>query len=176
MFNIQKNSKKAIDTLEGLTKSLIKRYESKNDVDSVSTNIAKLDMELKNKDNKLDENSNIDTIQNGIINDKKEESKDYLISPQKLYSIINQKSTTFFILDTRSSAVRFNLLSIFFSQILSLIQDYQNSQINLANSLNVPEGFLVPGTTAATVRKNLKVESRSQWDRRMNMVILSLIS
>ena len=175
MFNIQKNSKKAIDTLEGLTKSLIKRYESKNDVDSVSTNIAKLDMELKNKENKLDENSNFDTIQNGIINDKKEEPKDYLISHQKLYSIINQKSTTFFILDTRSSAVRFNLLSIFFSQILSLIQDYQNSQINLANSLNVPEGFLVPGTTAATVRKNLKVESRSQWDRRKNMVILSLM-
>merc|ERR1719317_1613156 len=85
---------------------------------------------------------------------KKEEPKDYLISPQKLYSIINQKSTTFFILDTRSSA------------------DYQNSQINLANSLNVPEGFLVPGTTAATVRKNLKVESRSQWDRRMNMDML----
>jgi len=154
MFNIQKNSKKAIETLEGLTKSLIKRYESKNGVDSVTNNIAKLDLELKNKDNKLDENSNIDTIQNGIDDGKKEEPKDYLISPQKLYSIINQKSTTFFILDTRPPA------------------DYQNSQVKLANSLNVPEGFLVPGTTAATVRRNLKVESRSQWDRRMNMDML----
>lgn len=157
MYNIQKNSNKAITTLEALTKSLDKRYEKKNEVKTknITENIANLDLDLKNKDKStLDVNSNIDKpAQNGI---EKEGPKDYIVTHQKLYSIINQKCTSFFILDTRSAA------------------DYTNSYINLPNSLNVPEIFLRPGTTATTVRKNLKVEFRDQWDRRTTVDMLIL--
>ena len=151
MYNIQKNSKKAIVTLEALATSLEKRYDEKNE-----EKIAKLDLDLKSsesKDSKLDINSNIDTpMKNGIA---KDEPKAYLISHQKLYSLINQKSTTFFILDTRPAA------------------DYHNSSMTIPNSLSVPEMSLRPGTTASSIGKNLKVEFRSQWDRRTTVVCWS---
>ena len=106
MYNIQKNSKKAITTLEALTKSLDKRYEKKNEVKTknITENIANLDLDLKNKDKStLDVNSNIDKpAQNGT---EKQGSKDHIVTHQKLYNIINQKCTSFFILDTRSAAV-----------------------------------------------------------------------
>jgi len=153
MYNIQKNSKKAIDVLEALSTNLEKRYEERN----VAERISKLDLELKNsesKSSKLDENSNenIDTpVENGI---GKVDLKDYLITHKKLYSLINQKSTTFLVLDTRPS------------------DDYQNSRMQIPYSLNVPETILRPGTTANSVGKNLKVEDRSQWERRTSMDML----
>eukprot|EP00090_Calanus_glacialis_P038312 TRINITY_DN6690_c0_g1_i1.p1 TRINITY_DN6690_c0_g1~~TRINITY_DN6690_c0_g1_i1.p1 ORF type:complete len:1106 (+),score=377.60 TRINITY_DN6690_c0_g1_i1:83-3400(+) len=157
MYNIQKNSKKAIVTLEALATSLEKRYDEKNEEKNVAEKIAKLDLDLKSsesKDSKLDINSNIDTpIKNGIA---KDEPKAYLISHQKLYSLINQKSTTFFILDTRPAA------------------DYHNSSMTIPNSLSVPEMSLRPGTTASSIGKNLKVEFRSQWDRRTTVDMLIL--
>eukprot|EP00092_Neocalanus_flemingeri_P008316 GFUD01008966.1.p1 GENE.GFUD01008966.1~~GFUD01008966.1.p1 ORF type:complete len:1103 (+),score=340.51 GFUD01008966.1:377-3685(+) len=153
MYNIQKNSKKAIETLEVLATSLESRYEEKN----VAERLAKLDLDLLNtesKSSKLDENSNEneDTpIQNEIA---KLELKDYLISPRKLQSLINEKSTTFFVLDTRTA------------------EDYHNSFINLPNTLNVPETYLKPGTTATSVGRNVKIEFRNQWERRTSVDML----
>ena len=171
MYNIQKNSKKAIDVLEALSTNLEKRYEERN----VAERIAKLDLELKNsesKSSKLDENSNenIDTpVENGI---GKVDPKDYLITHKKLYSLINQKSTTFLVLDTRPSDVKLNFSK---NSVLSqYFQDYQNSRMQIPYSLNVPETILRPGTTANSVGKNLKVEDRSQWERRTSMVCLGL--
>jgi len=153
MYNIQKNSKKAIETLEALSKSLDHRYEEKK----VAENIAKLDGELidsEAKAIKLDINSNKKAgspIVNGL---DKVDPKEYLITYKKLYSLINEKSTSFLVLDTRPAA------------------DYQNSSIKIPQSLNVPEIFLRPGTTAASIGKNLKLEHRDQWARRTSMDML----
>jgi len=134
MYNIEKYSKKAIVTLDALTTSLETRYDEKNTADR----LAKLDL------------GNI-AINYGI---DKDEPKDYLISHQKLYSLMNRKSTTFLILDTRPTA------------------DYNNSHIDVPNSLNVPEMLLRPGVTAASVGNTLKPEFRSQWDRRSTVDML----
>ena len=74
--------------------------------------------------------------------------EDYLVTPERLHSIIQQKSASFFILDTRSA------------------EDYTVSHINLPQSLNVPEKILKPGIAAATIGKLLKIQERCQWERR----------
>lgn len=71
-----------------------------------------------------------------------------LISAKKLMSLIQEKSTSFFIFDTRPSA------------------DYSDSRVSIPNSVNIPEEILAPGVTAASVGRNLSVQERPQWDRR----------
>ena len=82
----------------------------------------------------------------GLANGHVEEEN--LISAKKLMSLIQEKSTSFFILDTRPSS------------------DYSASRLNLPNSVNIPEEILTPGVTAASVGRNLPVHERPQWDRR----------
>ena len=73
---------------------------------------------------------------------------DYILTLERLHNIIQQKSASFFILDTRSA------------------EDYTVSHINLPQSLNVPEKILKPGIAAATIGKLLKIQERCQWERR----------
>lgn len=82
----------------------------------------------------------------GLVNGHVEEEN--LISAKKLMSLIQEKSTSFFILDTRPSS------------------DYSDSRVNIPNSVNIPEEILAPGVTAASVGRNLPVHERPQWDRR----------
>ena len=85
----------------------------------------------------------------GLLNGHVEEEN--LISAKKLMSLIQEKSTSFFILDTRPS------------------RDYSDSRMNIPNSVNIPEEILTPGVTAASVGRNLPVQERPQWDRRTGM-------
>ena len=82
----------------------------------------------------------------GLVNGDAEEEN--LISAKKLMSLIQEKSTSFFILDTRPST------------------DYSDSRVNIPNSVNIPEEILAPGVTAASVGRNLPAHERPQWDRR----------
>ena len=167
MYNIKKNCKKAIDALEGLTENLDKRYNEKLKMDTVREISEEINMKKVNKGSKIkvDFNSNenltstpISSVTNGIrgIREAAEQPKliprDYIVTHKRLHSIIQQKSTSFFILDTRSA------------------EDYSMSHIDLPQSLNVSEQFLRPGTTAATIGKSLKIQERCQWERRTQQV------
>ena len=161
MYNIKKNCKKAIDALEGLTDNLDKRYNEKLKIETVREISEEVTMKKVNKSSKLkvDFNSNenltstpISAVTNGPRT--REEPKDYIVTHKRLFSIIQQKSTSFFILDTRSA------------------EDYTLSHINIPQSLNVSEQFLRPGTTAATIGKSLKIQERCQWDRRTQQDML----
>ena len=162
MYNFVKNYKKSILTLESLNESLEKRYSERLKEEKKGA-LRAIDEELKSakqaKSGKLDINYNSDHFsstpishpqKNGLPKEV-EEPKDYIITHKKLHSIIEQKSTSFFILDTRSQ------------------EDYENSHMTLAQSINIPEHVLKPGTTAATIGKSLKIQDRCQWDRRTNM-------
>ena len=155
MYNIKKNCKKAIDALEGLTENLDKRYNEKLKIETVREISEEITMKKVNKSSKIkvDFNSNenltstpISAVTTNGIRGREVESKtiprDYIVTHKRLHSIIQQKSTSFFILDTRSA------------------EEYTASHIDLPQSLNVSEQFLRPGTTAATIGKSLKIQAR----------------
>ena len=157
MYNIKKNCKKAIDALEGLTDNLDKRYNEKLKMETMREISEEVNMKKVNKSSKIkvDFNSNENLTSTPIshangLRSREEPKvlKDYIITHKRLHSIIQQKSTSFFILDTRSA------------------EDYSVSHIDLPQSLNVSEQFLRPGTTAATIGKSLKIQERCQWERR----------
>ena len=151
MYNIKKNCKKAIDALECLTDNLDKRYnewlkmETVREISEEGTTMRK---SSKSSKIKVDFNSNenitstpISAVANGIKPmEEPKAPQDYIVTHKRLHSIIQQKSTSFFILDTRS------------------VEDYTLSHIHLPQSLNVSEQFLKPGTTAATIGKSLKIQ------------------
>jgi len=163
MYNIKKNCKKAIDALEGLTENLDKRYNEKLKMETMREISEEVTMKKVNKSSKIkvDFNSNENLTSTPIsgangLRSREEPKvlKDYIVTHKKLHSIIQQKSTSFFILDTRSA------------------EDYSMSHIDLPQSLNVSEQFLRPGTTAATIGKSLKIQERCQWERRTQQDML----
>ena len=164
MYNFPKNMKKSVDVLEFLTENLEKRYAEKLKEEKKDA-LKAIGEELKSakqaKSGKLDINfnSNNDHLtstpihrQNGLP--RVEELKDYIITHKRLHSIIEQKSTTFFILDTRSQ------------------EEYEDSHMTLPQSFNIPEHVLKPGTTAATIGKSLKIQDRCEWERRTGVDML----
>ena len=116
MYNIQKNSKKAIDDLEVLATSLERRYEDKEN--AASSEGKKVD-KVAGKEGRinagklLDVNSNEDSPA-PLVNGVKEHQAEDIITYQRLFSLINEKSTTFFVLDTRSAEVVFFFYRISF--------------------------------------------------------------
>ena len=165
MYNIQKNFRKSIQFLESLTESLDKRYSEKLKEEKKGA-LRAIEEELKKakqaKGGKLDINFNNDNFtstpipkENGLPKDA-EEPKNYIITHKKLHSIIEQKSTTFFILDTRSQG------------------DYEDSHMTLPQSMSVAEHVLKPGTTAATIGKSLRIQDRCEWEKRTSkdMIII----
>jgi len=153
MFNIPKNFKKAVESLEGLTESLEKRYNEKLKLETLKEISDEVESNKIAKKNKLkfDINSNENLTSTPIIvknGSKAPEVRDYIITHKQLFSLISERSSSFFILDTRSS------------------DDYQNSCISLPQSLNIPEHILKPGTTASTIGKSLQLQERCQWETR----------
>jgi len=152
MYNLGKNTKTAINALETLSENLQERYAQKN--------------EGKNKINGLVENSFLDENCNnkkkgvGLAVDEtveepvKSPEKNDIITVQKLNSLIKEKSTTFFILDTRPA------------------QDYKNSYLVHPSSMNVCESVLTPGITASSISKGLRIEFRDMWERRDQVDLL----
>ena len=99
MHNIKKNSKTAISALEKLSESLQERY-----ADDIEEKI-QINGEV---DNSLDENCN--NKRKNLEKEKVEDSvkpveKKDVITVHKLHSLIKERSTTFFILDTRFEKV-----------------------------------------------------------------------
>jgi len=153
MFNIPKNYKKAVEALEVLTESLEKRYNERLKLETlkeISDEVENNKIAKRNKV-KFDINSNENltstpiVVKNGL---KAPDDKDYIITHKQLFSLISEKSSSFFIFDTRST------------------DEYQNSCISLPQSLNIPEHILKPGTTASTIGKNLQLQDRCQWEMR----------
>jgi len=141
MYNLKKGFLTAIKTLEELTASLEAEYERSE---------VKPEVKVKAKRN-LEDKENIKVDDNVV--EKKKES----ITHMELHSLIQQKSTTFFILDTRPS------------------QDYNKSRIKVPNSLNIPEEILSSGVTASAVGKKINIQDRDQWERRTKVDKLILL-
>ena len=75
-------------------------------------------------------------------------------------ALIQEKSTSFFILDTRF--IVFNTLTAVSHSKTSFFicrpsADYNDSRMNLPNSVNIPEEILSPGITAASLGRKLPV-------------------
>ena len=151
VVKINKNTKSVIEQLEVLDEKLEKRYSGK-DLEKVKKKLA--ETSITNGD--VNGNTNVATDLNDKTDkeklesesfEKKTEDQSYHVTSNKLYSLIKEKCTSFFILDTRPTP------------------DYQTSHVKIATSINVPEAILSPGATQRTIAKNLTIESRDQWSR-----------
>ena len=129
----------AITHLEQLSDSLKIRYDEKQ---------AKKQQKIEKIPVRNTPSPKNNGISNGVIN--------HQIEPMKLYSIIQEKSTTFLLLDARPSF------------------DYKTCHIKHTNSINVPEEFLSKGVVVKKIEKCLHVEDRGQWNRRTNTDMLIL--
>ena len=76
------------------------------------------------------------------------------MEPTQLYSLMNQKSTPFLLLDSRPSA------------------EYKASHIAHTYSLNIPEEIIKAGSIAKTIERDLHIEDRLQWARRYKVELL----
>ena len=143
-----KQLKTAMGHLEALDKSLEARYQSKADEEMLKK------MELKKAKEALSkpqENGHHFNNNNAVM---KENS--HLIEPTQLYTLINEKSSSFLILDARPA------------------QDYKVSHLK-HNSLNVPEEILKQGITVKNIERQLHIEDRNQWPRRQKVDKLILM-
>lgn len=126
-----KSVKEAIDRLEALTSNLQTRYDEKNKTknDLVITGRKTPLKEIKphfNGVQKVEENGKANE-ENGKV--------DFVVEPTRLYSIINEKATSFLLLDARPS------------------NDYKISHIKHHASINVPEENLIKGITAKSIER-----------------------
>lgn len=149
MMGDKKTYKIAIEELEVLQKALERRYAAK-ELDQVHLKLSKSTI------TKGDVNGNDDIAadRNEVPDAKEPVEQQNIVTAQKLFSLIKEKCTTFFILDTRSAA------------------DYQSSHVSLPTSINIPESILIPGTTTRAIAKNLAIESRDAWSKRGNKDML----
>jgi len=148
MFKIKANYKKSLINLEALTASLEKEYsqisKSKHPkpAEAAVTPVTSRRSPLAREAQKIDNNNDIANT-NGLI--KEFES----MTVRDLYTLIQQKSTSFLLLDARPT------------------QDYDKSQIKSPNSLSIPEDRLSTHATANAIEKSVvKVQDRHQWQRR----------
>lgn len=98
-------------------------------------------------DASLDSMENYNSMSNGDTenNNNSPEDPTCLITVKQLMSLIMEKSTSFILLDTRPS------------------QDFADSHLKIPNSMNIPQEFLKPGTTAASVGRQLRIQDRLAW-------------
>jgi len=144
-----KTFKNAIEKLESLQVALERRYTAK-ELDQVQLKLSKTTITKGD----VNGNDNIAADRNEISDPKEVVDQLNLVTALKLFSLIREKCTTFFILDTRSAA------------------DYQTSHVSLPTSINIPESLLTPGTTTRAIAKNLAIESRDAWSKRGNKDML----
>ena len=154
-----KQLKAAMGHLEALDKSLEARYQSKIDEsEKLRKNlemmkIANKEVKFKNQENghaHVNNNNNANTV---MINS---EHEGHFMEPRQLYALINEKSSTFLILDARPT------------------MDYKASHLK-HNSLNVPEEILKAGITVQKIERGLHIEDRNQWPRRLKVDKLILM-
>jgi ubiquitin carboxyl-terminal hydrolase 8 len=149
----KKTVKATMDKLEEISKSLEKRYEKQNDLQE-----AKKMMEAQRlRPSPTSTPPPPKTVLiNGFIKDSNSPSivRVHVIEPIRLYALINEKCTPFFLMDTRPQA------------------DYKASHIKNPASISVPEEILKPGSTVKAIERNLHIEQRSQWGRRNTVDML----
>ncbi|XP_078667182.1 ubiquitin carboxyl-terminal hydrolase 8-like isoform X1 [Branchiostoma floridae x Branchiostoma belcheri] len=76
------------------------------------------------------------------------DSKPGLISADQLYNMIQDKDTSFLLMDVRPK------------------DQYDSSHFKHDNSINIPADIIKPGTTVSVLEKSLPEDTRRQWDRR----------
>ncbi|XP_023337927.1 ubiquitin carboxyl-terminal hydrolase 8 [Eurytemora carolleeae] len=141
MYNIKKNMKTAVKRLETLSTSLDLKYEKLSNAETKRRLTDENEELAKTKITDDKRKKNKENIANG-------ELKLNIMSVRELDSLIKQKSTSFFILDTRPE------------------QDYHKGHINHPSSLSVPQEILSRGVTAHAIGRNIRIQERTQWERR----------
>ena len=131
----------AMNNLETLQASLEARYKSKKDEENRKNLELKKAKELKNHQNGVNSNSN---------SNSHHAPESHFVSPTQLYALINEKSSSFLILDGRPA------------------NDYKTSHLK-HNSLNVPEDILKPGIVVQKIERQLHIgKGRHQLDNTKN--------
>ena len=151
-----KQLKLAMGHLEALDKSLEARYQSKAEESELRKNLdmMKIAKEVKFKNQENGHHVNNNNATTVMINSEHEIS--HFMEPRQLYALINEKSSSFLILDARPTS------------------DYKASHLK-HNSLNVPEEILKPGITVQKIERGLHIEDRTQWPRRLKVDKLILM-
>jgi len=147
MYKIKKNMSEAIVALEALTESLEAKYKKLEE------------KEANSKEKKKEEAKERLIKENGTENKENLPLKpdEHKITVKELDTLFKQKSSSFFLLDTRPA------------------QDYQRSQIKCPNSINIPEEILSRGGTATSIGRSIHISERSQWERRFTVDKLVLL-
>ena len=145
-----KNAKFSMEKLEELDKNLTERYDKKQRVLSIEDRIFdRVDQRQQNGGSASGPPPKENRVKSADQKQHDESSETTLvIEASKLYSLLEQKSTTLLLLDARPS------------------DHYKNSHIKSPSSLSIPEEIIKPGSTVKVIERNLHVESRSQWGRR----------
>ena len=140
--------KKCIEMSEEFSCRLVRRYKEKKERSQRKPD----DIKILNPT--LSAGSKTDDGQKRIIRMINEHF--ITMTPKNLYSIINQKSKTYLLIDIRPA------------------KDFQVSRIKSSYCVNVPENLLHPGVTASQIYTRISVESKRKWDRRkhVDMVIM----
>ena len=152
----KKDVKSCVQMLEELSESLEKRYEQKNHEEKLKKEISLAELNKKPKQNGFTTHKNIHI--NGDKSQEEEENHTLekpnadhqVIEASQLYALIQEKSTSFLLLDARPS------------------DHYKVCHIKHPSSLNIPEEFLKGGATVKAIERNLHVENRHTWSRRVH--------
>ena len=134
MLSGKKNFAAALKRLEDLAKSLESRYHA-----------AAMQKEDQRMSKMTLTNGNLRNTSPKKVALKVDSS---VMTPKELYSLIQQKATSFFILDCRPT------------------MDYQASRINEPYVLSIPEEVLFAGITGNKLARAIPIESKVQWGKR----------
>ena len=85
------------------------------------------------------------------------EAQDYLMEPTRLYTLMNERCTSFLLLDVRLST------------------DYKTCKIESVTGINISEEILQPGMTCKQIERQVHIEDRSTWMGRTNRDMLIVL-
>ncbi len=166
---------KAVTNLETLTTSLEKRYADRKDakeLEQVELKLRGLTPSARSSKSKSPEINGVgatSTPKTFVPNSKRVPAqsddgdegsggKANSIDPRQLHALMEQKSTSFVLLDARHSS------------------DYNGSRIKISNIMNVPGEKLKRGLTASQIQRFLHIEDRSStWAKRTSVDKLILL-
>lgn len=156
-----KNVQGAIENCEKLQKDLQRRYADREEENKLRLKLQQLDI-MEDKENQLNKKSveNEEAKSNNSTDVQKQvpiPTPTNIISTWEFDAMIKQKSTSFVIFDVRSK------------------EDFAASHIKHLNCFSIPEDTLKPGLSAAALFKQLPLETRVHWNKRLTVDVIVLV-
>ncbi|CAH1789341.1 unnamed protein product [Owenia fusiformis] len=145
-----KNLLKAMDEAERLQESLKKRYEER-EAEEIVKKLDALDMQQEENSKKQQEQDAIEAEKikaAEIIIQDKVTAEAGVITPQQLYTLLTDGTTSLLVIDTRSE------------------KEFQESHLNIEQCISIPSDIIPSGTTVTYIEKALPTASKVLWDLR----------